>query len=99
MRFKPPTPGSDIGWRVEFRSMDIQLTDHENACFSTFIVLMARAIQYFDLNFYIPLSKLDDNIQRAQKRNAVFKEKFWFRSDILESNFFLIRFTRFPRAH
>jgi len=32
MRFKPPpTLDSEIGWRVEFRIMDIQLTDYENA--------------------------------------------------------------------
>ena len=29
MRFKPPTPGSDIGWRVEVRPMEIQITDFE----------------------------------------------------------------------
>ncbi|KAJ3079501.1 hypothetical protein HK100_010402, partial [Physocladia obscura] len=31
MRFKPPPPNSPIGWRVEFRSMEIQFTDFENA--------------------------------------------------------------------
>ena len=39
MRFKPPPPGSPIGWRVEFRPMDVQLTDFENAAFTVFIVL------------------------------------------------------------
>ena len=82
MRFKPPTPNSEIGWRVEFRSMDIQLTDHENAAFSTFIVLLARTIQTLNLNFYIPLSKVDENMHRAQQRNAIFEQKFWFRKDI-----------------
>lgn len=58
MRFKPPPPGSDIGWRVEFRSMEIQITDFENAAFSIFIVLLTRAILSFNLNFYIPISKV-----------------------------------------
>ncbi|KAK6328492.1 hypothetical protein J4Q44_G00004700 [Coregonus suidteri] len=31
MRFKPPPPNSDIGWRVEFRPMEVQLTDFENS--------------------------------------------------------------------
>jgi glutamate--cysteine ligase catalytic subunit len=82
MRFKPPTPNSSIGWRVEFRSMDIQLTDHENTAFSTFIVLLAHTISHFDLNFYIPLSKVDKNMARCQRRNAVLGEKFYFRKDI-----------------
>ena len=43
-RFKPPPAGaSDIGWRVEFRVMEVQMTAFENAAFSTFIVLLTRA--------------------------------------------------------
>jgi glutamate--cysteine ligase catalytic subunit len=58
MRFKPPPPGSDIGWRVEFRSMEVQLTDFDNAAFAVFVVLLTRAILSFGLNFYIPISKV-----------------------------------------
>jgi glutamate--cysteine ligase catalytic subunit len=58
IRFKPPPPASPIGWRVEFRSMEVQLTDFENAAFSIFIVLLTRAILSFDLNFYMPISKV-----------------------------------------
>lgn len=56
IRFKPPPVNSPIGWRVEFRSMEIQMTDFENAAFSVFIVLLTRAIISFDLNFYMPIS-------------------------------------------
>ncbi|CAO1295239.1 unnamed protein product [Diamesa tonsa] len=31
MRFKPPPPNTPIGWRVEFRPCEVQLTDFENA--------------------------------------------------------------------
>lgn len=62
IRFKPPPVNSPIGWRVEFRSMEIQMTDFENAAFSVFIVLLTRAIISFDLNFYMPISKV--SIQR-----------------------------------
>jgi glutamate--cysteine ligase catalytic subunit len=48
-----------MGWRVEFRSMEVQLTDFENAAFSIFIVLLSRAILTFGLNFYIPISKVE----------------------------------------
>ena len=47
MRWKPPPNkphlcSPHIGWRVEFRSMEVQLTDYENAAFSVFIVLLTR---------------------------------------------------------
>jgi len=58
MRFKPPPPGDSIGWRVEFRSMEIQLTDFENAAYAIFIVLLTRAILSYGLNFYIPIDKV-----------------------------------------
>lgn len=58
MRFKPPPPRSSIGWRVEFRSMEVQLTDFENAAFAVFTVLLSRAILSLGLNFYMPISKV-----------------------------------------
>ena len=79
MRFKPPPPGSDVGWRVEFRPMEIQVTDFENAAFAVFIVLVTRAILSFDLNFYIPIPKVDENMQTAHARDAVLDRRFHFR--------------------
>ncbi|KAI9891487.1 MAG: Zn finger-containing GTPase- Activating Protein for ARF [Vezdaea aestivalis] len=81
MRFKPPPADNDIGWRVEFRSMEVQPTDFENAAFSIFIVLITRAILSFDLNFYIPITRTAENMQSAHARDAVHKEKFYFRRD------------------
>ncbi|EAW21176.1 glutamate--cysteine ligase [Aspergillus fischeri NRRL 181] len=82
MRFKPPPPDkADIGWRVEFRSMEIQMTDFENAAFSIFIVLVTRAILSFDLNFYIPIQRTTENMETAHARNAVLDRKFYFRKD------------------
>lgn len=82
MRFKPPPkcdPKSQIGWRVEFRTTELQTTDFENAAFVTFLVLMTRVILSFDLNLLVPISKVDENMRRAQKRNACLDEKFFFR--------------------
>ncbi|KAL3206995.1 hypothetical protein MRX96_052738 [Rhipicephalus microplus] len=59
MRFKPPPPNSSIGWRVEFRPSELQMTEFENAAY------------------------LDQNMEAAQKRDAVRTQKFWFRKDIL----------------
>jgi glutamate--cysteine ligase catalytic subunit len=83
MRFKPPPPDADIGWRVEFRSMEIQITDFENAAFSIFIVLITRAILSYNLNFYIPIPRTTENMETAHTRDAVTKCKFWFRKDPL----------------
>lgn len=63
VRWKPPPPRSTpedphIGWRTEFRPMEVQLTDFENAAFTVFTVLITRVILAFDLALYIPLSKV-----------------------------------------
>ena len=81
MRFKPPPPDKDTGWRVEFRPMEIQMTDFENAAFSIFIVLVTRAILSFDLNFYLPIPLTTENMETAHARNAVLDRKFHFRKD------------------
>lgn len=58
MRFKPPPPNSPIGWRVEFRPCEAQLSDFENSAFVCFIVLLTRVILSYNLNFLIPISKV-----------------------------------------
>ncbi|XP_040839498.1 glutamate--cysteine ligase catalytic subunit isoform X5 [Ochotona curzoniae] len=85
MRFKPPPPNSDIGWRVEFRPMEVQLTDFENSAYVVFVVLLTRVILSYKLDFLIPLSKVDENMKVAQKRDAVLKELFYFRKDICKA--------------
>uniref|UniRef100_A0A8C3G720 Glutamate--cysteine ligase n=1 Tax=Cyclopterus lumpus TaxID=8103 RepID=A0A8C3G720_CYCLU len=84
MRFKPPPPNSDIGWRVEFRPMEVQLTDFENAAYVVFVVLLTRVILSYKLDFLIPLSKVDENMKVAQKRNSVQEGMFYFRKDIFK---------------
>uniref|UniRef100_A0A8C9GJ49 Glutamate--cysteine ligase n=1 Tax=Piliocolobus tephrosceles TaxID=591936 RepID=A0A8C9GJ49_9PRIM len=82
MRFKPPPPNSDIGWRVEFRPMEVQLTDFENSAYVVFVVLLTRVILSYKLDFLIPLSKVDENMKAAQERDAVLQGMFYFRKDI-----------------
>eukprot|EP00756_Hemistasia_phaeocysticola_P038451 Hpha_TRINITY_DN16758_c0_g1::TRINITY_DN16758_c0_g1_i1::g.79067::m.79067/K11204/GCLC; glutamate--cysteine ligase catalytic subunit len=84
MRFKPPPPKAtttDIGWRVEFRVLDTQISNFENAAYATFVVLLARAITKFDLDFYMPLDKVDINTARAHRRDAVLNRMFYMRKD------------------
>ncbi|CAF0741062.1 unnamed protein product [Adineta steineri] len=82
MRFKPPPVNSNIGWRVEFRPTELQMTDFENAAFVTFIVLLTRAIMTYNLNLLIPISNVDENMQVAQQRDAFRHQKFHFRKSL-----------------
>ncbi|XP_054157184.1 glutamate--cysteine ligase-like [Oppia nitens] len=83
LRFKPPPLSQpSIGWRVEFRPMEIQMTDFENAAYSVFVILMTRVILHYHLNLVIPISKIDENMTIAQKRDSINRCKLWFRKDI-----------------
>ncbi|CAF1033207.1 unnamed protein product, partial [Didymodactylos carnosus] len=82
MRFKPPPTTDEIGWRIEFRPMDLQMTDFENAALSTFIALLTRAILSYNISTLIPISKVDENMERAQKRDAIHTAKFYFKKVI-----------------
>lgn len=88
LRFKPPPTNSSnkTGWRVEFRPMEVQITDFENAAFAIFIVLLTRVILSFNLNLYLPISKVDDNMKKAHHKNAVIDERFWFRTNVFQDN-------------
>eukprot|EP00611_Tribonema_gayanum_P021905 TRINITY_DN430_c0_g1_i6.p1 TRINITY_DN430_c0_g1~~TRINITY_DN430_c0_g1_i6.p1 ORF type:complete len:493 (-),score=181.48 TRINITY_DN430_c0_g1_i6:302-1780(-) len=84
VRWKPPPPRTspsdpNIGWRTEFRSMEVQLTDLENAAFTVFVVLVTRVILAFDLSLYMPLSKVDENMRRAHERGAATQQRFFWR--------------------
>lgn len=84
VRFKPPPAVvSKMGWRVEFRTMEVQLSDFENAAYTVFIALLSRAILFFRLNFYVPLSTVDVNMKRAHERDAVTTQKFFFRKRVI----------------
>mmetsp|Transcript_23206 Transcript_23206/g.53705 ORF Transcript_23206/g.53705 Transcript_23206/m.53705 type:complete len:719 (+) Transcript_23206:73-2229(+) len=83
VRWKPPpTLDSPIGWRTEFRSMEVQMTDFENAAFCTVVMLLTRAILAFDLDLLVPLSKVDENMHRAHDRDAISTQKFHFRKHL-----------------
>ncbi|CEM00430.1 unnamed protein product [Vitrella brassicaformis CCMP3155] len=88
VRFKPPPPSPDgtspsqIGWRVEFRTPEAQLTDFENAAVAAVVAVLARVIIDEKWDLYIPMSKNDENMARSSQRNAVLSQRFWFRHDI-----------------
>ena len=82
MRFKVPPPNQDaIGWRTELRTMDIQLTAFENAAFAAFSVLLAKAIQKYNLFFTVPMSLVSMNMGAAHMRDPVNTQQFWWRTN------------------
>jgi len=81
LRLKPPPLNDDVmGWRVEFRPMDIQMTDFENAALTVFLALMTRAIITYGLDLAIPISQVNENMNAAHHRDSARQEKFYFRS-------------------
>ena len=87
LRLKPPVLSSKgTGWRIEVRTMEVQITDFENAAFSIFVILLTKTILHFDLNLYIPIAKIDENIEIAHTRDAVVSENFFFRTRITPEN-------------
>ncbi|SGZ49708.1 CIC11C00000001854 [Sungouiella intermedia] len=90
LRFKPPalyppeTPAEELaqkpGWRVEFRPLEIQLSDFENAAYSVFIILVGKVILKYNPDFYIPILKVDQNMETAHKVDAAIHQRFWFKN-------------------
>jgi len=85
LRFKPPpSVDSHIGWRVEFRPMEIQLTDFENAALTIFVGLIANILNYFDVDYVLPITLVDQNFQTAHLRDALLTQKFWWKANAVK---------------
>ena len=65
-----------------FRPCELQISDFENAAVCCFVVLLTRSILSYKWNLLMPISLVDENMKRAQKRDAVLTQKFWWRKDI-----------------
>ena len=94
LRFKVPTqqavPSNKAapGWRVEFRPLDVQITDFENAAYANFIFLVTESILTFGdaLNPYLNMSKVWDNMHIAHHRDAILKDKFHWKNSFNTDN-------------
>lgn len=86
VRFKPPMSDNGPGWLVEFRPMEVQPTDFENAAFSIFTYLLSRAITTLHVNFYLPMDKVGEAWEQSQRRNAAVDSRLWFRRSGFSSN-------------
>ena len=99
VRWKLPNK-TDNTWRVEFRPMEIQLTDIENSAFILFVVLYVKANLYYNKSKAIPINQVKINIDKSEKYDGVLKEEFFWKKneliqelpifDIIECEFKLI---------
>jgi len=82
VRFKPPPSlqPRGIGWRVEFRSPEVQVTDLENAAVVSVLRLLAEVIVEERWDLRIPISRCDMNDIVSSTRNAASDGLFWFRA-------------------
>jgi glutamate--cysteine ligase catalytic subunit len=71
------------GWRLEMRTLEMQCTDFENAAYIIATVLLSRAMLAKKLNFYMPISKVEDNFTRSAHKGAATGEKFHMRMESL----------------
>ena len=83
---------STIGWRVEFRSMEVQGTPEVNSILCHSVQVFSRMLVHLkdQVNFYMPISLVDENFTIANKANAAVDQKFYFRTNIFESGESLI---------
>ncbi|CAF0977804.1 unnamed protein product [Adineta steineri] len=84
LRFKPPVSedSASLGWRIEFRPMELQITDFENAALSVFLTLLTRAILSYNIDLRMPISLVNENMERAQMKNNIQIKKFHFPTQI-----------------
>jgi glutamate--cysteine ligase catalytic subunit len=51
--------------------MDICITDFENAALTIMVGMISNLVNDFDLDFIIPISLVDENMERAHARNGL----------------------------
>ena len=83
LRFKlPRSSDGDTCFKIEIRTLDLQISPYENTSMICMILLTyALILCSNEINFIIPISKVDENFRRAYKKDAINKEKFWWRID------------------
>lgn len=94
LRLKVPSQDATVdnksapGWRVEFRPMEVQLTDFENAAYSNLIYLIVESILVFGnkINAYIYMSKVWENMEIAHHRDACLLDRFYWKSDFSDES-------------
>lgn len=50
------------------------------------MALVVDVINHFNLDFVIPISYADINMERAHQRDAILNQKFWFNKNFVQSD-------------
>jgi len=81
LRFKLPRQSDgDTCFKIEIRTLDLQISPYENTAMIILLLLVYTLILCSnDVNFIIPISKVDENFRRAYKRDSINSQKFWWR--------------------
>lgn len=66
----------NTGWRVEFRVMDLQLTDFENAAFAISALLICKAMIWKNYFPYSMITDIDDDFTCSIEKYSYLKHKF-----------------------
>ncbi len=71
----------DFGWLVEFRAMDCLVLNCEKAAMVSLVKLFHRMIinDRYKVNFYIPMTLVNENMDKAQGRDAILHSRIWVR--------------------
>lgn len=77
----PSNYNEEIGFLMEFRPMENMITYKEKLAFMFFSTFFRRMLscENLGLNFYLPISKINENFETCVKREAFTKEKMTFR--------------------
>ena len=87
LRLKPPRDeDKDNCFKIEVRPCDLQITPFENTAIMELIILLYQSILDYDVNFVIPITKVDENFKRAYKMDAIVNEKFFWRINGMDNN-------------
>ncbi|UKK01543.2 glutamate--cysteine ligase [Theileria orientalis] len=82
-----------IPWRVEFRPLDIQLTDEENAMFICVVSYVVKVLLLKRLNLYMPISLVDINTEVSSKIESCHRDLFYFREDVTTNKLSVKKFS------
>ena len=81
--------------------MDIQLTDYENTALIVALGMITNVLNNFDVDFFLPISLVDVNMERAHARDGLLTQKFFWKTNNLHSDSFdsnLLPETKFEKS-
>lgn len=88
LRFKPPRiEDNDTCFKIEVRPCDLQLTPFENSSFLGLLLALYSSVLNYDVNFIIPITKVDENFERAYLQDSITEKKFWWRINSIDKDF------------